>query len=356
MSVRSRISILNASFAALLQLLFQASQVSVHIIIAMIFSQVNQHSCSTATVSGPTEAAVTDPSAWRTLPLRIQQSVSDLLSVAVTETGATELTPHPHTLWVTAVGFGVGRFLAALVASGSSGAVVHFLPHVVADSLQLCLCDVLHRPHHMRDGLGTVEGTTTGWLVDFLIATASANQAELVLRLFLWRWAGGSVHKCAGPCVGSGQTLRVSPTSSWSSHGPPRRLSGRSGCGHCHPAWEESRYFVQLCHELCKHFFVLLNIQCPLVHEVLLLLRVRVLCFNLSERFRRRPLLACLLGGERHGHLQDAGPTTTSQRFRVNFHCFHLTVDLILLKPAACVLLRCSLRHLGLSCRPPRLS
>lgn len=113
----------------------------------MIFSQVNQHSSSTAAISGPTEAAVTDPSAWWALPLltrhneisqtwpththqircehnlsgthRIQQSISDLLSVAVTETGAAELTPHSHTLWVTAVGFGVGCFLAALVASGS---------------------------------------------------------------------------------------------------------------------------------------------------------------------------------------------------------------------------------------------
>lgn len=122
-------------------------QVGVHIIVAMKFSQVNQHSCSAATVSGPTEAAVTDASAWRTLPLltrdneisqtypahrwsntnslvcldthRIQQGISDLLSIAVTETGAAELTPHPDTLWVAAVGFGVSGFLAALVASGS---------------------------------------------------------------------------------------------------------------------------------------------------------------------------------------------------------------------------------------------
>lgn len=43
-----------------------------------------------------------------------------------------------------------------------SGAVVDFLPHVVADPLQLCLCDVLHRTHYMRDGLGTIEGTAAG--------------------------------------------------------------------------------------------------------------------------------------------------------------------------------------------------
>lgn len=43
-----------------------------------------------------------------------------------------------------------------------SRAVVDFLSHILADVLQLCLCDVLHRPHYMRDGLGTVERTATG--------------------------------------------------------------------------------------------------------------------------------------------------------------------------------------------------
>lgn len=161
----------------------------------MIFSQVHQHSRSTATFSGPTEAAVADPSARRALPLRIQQSVSDLLSVAVTETGAAELAPHPDTLWIAAVGFGVDCFLAALVASGSSGAVVDFLPHVGADAVQLYLRDLLHRPHYVRDGLHATEGTATGWLIVLLIVAAFANQAELVLGLLLWRWAGGSVHQ-----------------------------------------------------------------------------------------------------------------------------------------------------------------
>lgn len=50
---------------------------------------------------------------------RIQQSVSDLLSVAVPETGAAELAPHSHALRVAAVGFGVCGFLAALVAGTS---------------------------------------------------------------------------------------------------------------------------------------------------------------------------------------------------------------------------------------------
>lgn len=39
-----------------------------------------------------------------------------------------------------------------------SGAVVDFLSHIMANVLQLCLCDVLHRTHHVRNGLGTVEG------------------------------------------------------------------------------------------------------------------------------------------------------------------------------------------------------
>lgn len=125
---------------------------------------------------------------------RIQQGISDLLSVPITETWAAELTPHPATLWITAGGFSVGCFLAALVAGGSlrerkcynfshrapqnecsfsnnqihgengtySGAVVDFVPHSVADVLQLCLSDVVHRPHYMRDGLGAIERTATG--------------------------------------------------------------------------------------------------------------------------------------------------------------------------------------------------
>lgn len=186
------------------------------VVVAVVFSQVDQDSSGTTTLSGSTEAAVTDPSARRTLPLlqeiramstkapfswqnsqiicrwlgeeeystyRIQQGITDLLSIAVAETRATELTPHPHTLRVTAVGLGVDRLLAALVASGSLGqeirgvnllntavrmwnlafenhcrrmgtyseAVVHLLPHVVGDKVQLHLGDVLHRPHHMRN-------------------------------------------------------------------------------------------------------------------------------------------------------------------------------------------------------------
>lgn len=38
-------------------------------------------------------------------------------------------------------------------------AVVHFLSHVVADVLQLCLSDVIHRSHYMGNSPGATEGT-----------------------------------------------------------------------------------------------------------------------------------------------------------------------------------------------------
>lgn len=136
------------------------------------------------------------------------------------------------------------------------------------------------------------------------------------------------------------------------------------------------------------HFFVLLNIQGSLVHEVLLLVRVRVQYSRLRKRLRGRPLLARLLGGERHRDLQAVGPAATPRRIRVYFlktkthsrleetfivsdpsseicwncillktcHGFHLTVDHIVIKPAACILLWCRLKHLWFLCHPPRLS
>lgn len=67
----------------------------------------------------------------------------------------------------------------------------------------------------------------THWFIIFLKVAAFANQAELILRLLLfWCRAGGSVHQCAGSCVGSRQTLWVSPGRSRSSLGPPRCPSG----------------------------------------------------------------------------------------------------------------------------------
>lgn len=207
---------------------------------------------------------------------RIQQSILDLLSVTVAETGAAELTPNPNALWVPTVGLGVSCLLAALVASGSlkihskkafsqklvaraflgskethGWAVVDFLAHVVADVLQLCLCDVIHRSHYMGNSPGATEGPAallkrkmnccfwahtvtetintvrafnhlTYRLIIFLIVAAFADQAELVLRLFLWSRAGGSLHQGAGPCVRPGGTWRGPPTGS---RGLPRCLA-----------------------------------------------------------------------------------------------------------------------------------
>lgn len=87
------------------------------VVVAVIFSQVDQHSCGTAALSSSAEAAVADPSAWRALPLGIKQSIANLLSVSVAETWATELTPDPHAVFIAAVGLGVHRLLATLVAS-----------------------------------------------------------------------------------------------------------------------------------------------------------------------------------------------------------------------------------------------
>lgn len=120
----------------------------------------------------------------------------------------------------------------------------------------------------------TLTRSSAYWLIIFLIAAALADQAELVLRLFLWSWAGGSLHPGAGACVRPGCTCRVPPEGSRSSRGLPRCLAwlfkgyqllqtNTTGAvkthlgptyrgGHGHASWEESGYFVQLCHELCK--------------------------------------------------------------------------------------------------------
>lgn len=140
------------SLTALVHFFLQAFQVGMDIVIAVIFRQVDQHSCGTAPLSGSAKAAVADPSAWRAEPLRIKQSIANLLSVSITETWAAELTPDPYALFITAAGLGIDRLLATLVASCSHRLAVDLCPHVVADSVQLGLGDVLHWTHHMWDG------------------------------------------------------------------------------------------------------------------------------------------------------------------------------------------------------------
>lgn len=117
-----------------------------HVVVAVILGKVDQNPGGTAAVSGSAEAAVADASAGRTQPLlwedthtvrqvgtlaahingsrpldsdRVEEGVSDLLPIAVLQAGPAELAPHSHTLWAAAVGFGVGRLLAALVAGAS---------------------------------------------------------------------------------------------------------------------------------------------------------------------------------------------------------------------------------------------
>lgn len=130
-------------------------------------------------------------------------------------------------------------------------------------------------------------------------------------------------------------------------------------------------------HGLCKvqslsetiqyHLLVLFDIQSSFDYKVLLFLFFRVWCFNLREWFRCRPLLVCFLVRECHGNLKTVGPAATFHGFRVYFleydtwlevvskvsdvpkyikcvlwvshHGFHLTVDHILLKPTASILL-----------------
>ena len=65
-----------------------------------------------------TETAVADPPARRAHPGLVEQNLPDVFSVAVQETGAADLTTDTATVQVVTDGFGVGRFLPALVASG----------------------------------------------------------------------------------------------------------------------------------------------------------------------------------------------------------------------------------------------
>lgn len=274
-------------------------QVGVHVVITVIFGQVNQDSRSTSAVSGPAEAAVADAPAGRAPPLlggetrhvsfdrhtnyiklrrspncyRIQQGILDLLSVTVAETGAAELTPNPNALRVTTVGLGVNCLLAALVASGSLK--IHskkvFSQKIVARAFigskerltvellytfsrtllqmfcsSVCVMSSTGRTtwgialaplkdrrrgwkekwiaayEHTHINTDWAFNHLTYWLIIFLIVAAFADQVELVLRLFLWSWAGGSLHQGAGPCVRPGGTWRGPPAGS---RGLPRCLA-----------------------------------------------------------------------------------------------------------------------------------
>lgn len=190
-------------------------QVGVHIVIAVIFGQVNQDSCSAAAISGPAEAAVADAPARRAPPLlrgetravRLDRHAnapdqrrakpSSLPNSAEhlgpplrngcgdrgrrTGPGRQRTRGSDSWSWCQSFSGGTGgkwfpeqmcTFLKALFrrrlvtnafpALRTRGthcwAVVHFLSHVVADVLQLHFCDVIHRSHHMRNSPGPTEG------------------------------------------------------------------------------------------------------------------------------------------------------------------------------------------------------
>uniref|UniRef100_A0A0E9WID5 Uncharacterized protein n=1 Tax=Anguilla anguilla TaxID=7936 RepID=A0A0E9WID5_ANGAN len=54
------------------QLTFQTEQVGVHIVVAMVFCEVDEDTSGTASVTRPAEATVADSSARGTAPLWVQ--------------------------------------------------------------------------------------------------------------------------------------------------------------------------------------------------------------------------------------------------------------------------------------------
>lgn len=135
----------------------------------MVLGQIHKHTCSTAPLSGPAETAVTDTPAWGAEPLRVQEGILDLFSVAVLETWPAELPSNTHTFWISAVGLGVCGFLTTLMARGASGTVVNLLPDVDADVVQFSLSDFLHRPHDMRNSQCAVITASTWFPLLFII-------------------------------------------------------------------------------------------------------------------------------------------------------------------------------------------
>lgn len=194
-----------------------------HVVVTVVFGQVDQDSCSAAAVPGPAEAAVADAPARRAVPLLMggggrpdesrlintqthhieQRRKSVKLPNSAEHLGpplrngyggrgrrtgpGPQRTPGSDSWsWCRLFSGGTGGkwipeknkiksiFLKkknthSLVTNASTGlkqrgthcgAVVHFLSHVVADVLQLRFCDVIHRSHHMKNSPGTVEGST----------------------------------------------------------------------------------------------------------------------------------------------------------------------------------------------------
>lgn len=90
-----------------------------HIPEAMILGQIHQDSRGAPSITLAAEATVADSSTGWAVPVRVQQSILDLFTVAVSKAGATELAPNAPAVWVPAVCFGINSLLATLVTSGT---------------------------------------------------------------------------------------------------------------------------------------------------------------------------------------------------------------------------------------------
>lgn len=167
-----------------LQFVTEAAEVGVDVGEAVVLSQREEDAGRAAAFTLPAEAAVTDPSAARTLPLRIQQGLPHVLSVSVPQTRPTELTLDSPAGLASAARLSVHGLLTALVTRGARDGVVLFFCGVVSDQQQLVLCDVLHWSDDVRFALLGPRGATTPRGSDL---QQLLLQAELHLLLLLLR-------------------------------------------------------------------------------------------------------------------------------------------------------------------------
>lgn len=284
-------------------------QVGVHVIVAVVLSQVDQNSCGAAARSGPTEAAVTDAPARRAPPLlwevrrynplklwsdlRRFPNVPDsaerpwlLLHTGCGDTGHRTAPSPPSTLgydswfwcrwssvctggkWIPetdvlkairSLGFTTNRLFSAVrwtqssqwtccrlsrERSGrSSAAPTLWCPPQVAPregwpccqwssdgaAAQKQIIKLSHNSNVCAADCKYWRSEATYRFVDFLVVGTFTNQVELVLGLFLRRWAGRSVYQRSRTSVGPRRVLWVSPENSWCSHRPLRCRSWLKG-------------------------------------------------------------------------------------------------------------------------------
>lgn len=155
---------------------------------AMILCQIHQDSSGAPPITLAAEAAVANSSTRWAVPIRIQQSVLDLLAIAVSKAGTTELAPDAPAVWVSAVGFGVSGFLATLMTCRTQRAVINLLSRVAADVPNLFLCDFFYWSDYMRKGHGS-RPPTSGHIIVVHVAVHGlplSHQHVLILFLLLF--------------------------------------------------------------------------------------------------------------------------------------------------------------------------